>query len=57
MQENEHIAFLKLAAALKILMGQRISEADLVRAQKLMEEYLADLLKACPKLSPDSTLT
>lgn len=45
MQEGEQLAFLKLATALKILMGRRISEADLTRAQELMEAYLSDLYK------------
>ena len=40
MHEDEPVNFLRLAAALKVLLGQTINEAMILRGARLLEDYL-----------------
>lgn len=45
MHEDEPANFLKLAAALKILLGRSIRDVDIERAKENLLEYLEGYLK------------
>ena len=47
MQDGDDENFLKLAAALKILLGRTIHVAELPRARELLYDYLTTFLKVC----------
>lgn len=45
MHPDDAANFLKLATALKIILGRSIRTVDLPRAEKLLNEYLQGFLK------------
>lgn len=47
MHEDDSNNFLKLAAALKIILARTVHEADISRAELLLGQYLEGYLEVC----------
>lgn len=56
MLKGDEDNFLKLAAALKIILGRSICLTELPRAQALLESYLATFLKVGDEQEPTRSL-
>lgn len=54
MHEDDPDNFLKLSAALKVILGRSVREVDLVEAERLLGEFLQGYLKVSASLHSES---